>query len=159
MHSYDAAVLIASAREPVWRVLATVTDWPTWLPTVTSVEALDGQPLALGARYRIVQPKLRPATWTVTNLELPRRFAWESRSPGVLVVADHTIEDASAGKSKVVLRISFSGLLSAPVGWFARSITESYLAQEAVALKRKAEAVNAWEADPSLRPTLRTTAR
>jgi uncharacterized membrane protein len=139
MPSYDASVSIASAREPVWRVLATVTDWPTWLPTVSSVEALDGQQLALGARYRIIQPKLPPATWTVTNLEPPRRFAWESRSPGILVVADHIIEDASPGKSKVVLRISFSGWLSAPAGWFARSITESYLAQEAVALKLKVE--------------------
>lgn len=144
MPSYNASVSIASAREAVWRVLATVTDWPTWLPTVSSVEALDGRPLALGARYKIIQPKLRPAIWTVTNLEPPRRFAWQSRSQGVLVVADHMIEDLSPGKSNVLLRISFSGLLTAPVGWFARSVMESYLAQEAAALKLKAEEVTAF---------------
>ncbi len=79
MPSYDASVSIAATKESVWRVLASVATWPEWLPTMTSVEPLDSQPLSLGAKYKIIQPKLRPATWVVTILDPPRRFAWESR--------------------------------------------------------------------------------
>jgi uncharacterized membrane protein len=139
MRSYESSVSIAATRESVWRVLAAVATWPEWLPTVISVEPLDGQPLSPGTRYKVIQPKLRPATWVVTNVEPPRRFAWESRSPGVLVVADHIIEEPSPGESHVVLRVSFSGLLGALIGRLARSITQRYLAQEAAALKLKVE--------------------
>jgi hypothetical protein len=90
-------------------------------------------------KYKIIQPKLRPATWVVIDIEPPRRFAWESRSPGLLVVADHIIEEPLPGRSNVALRVSFSGFFGAPVGWLVRSITERYLAQEAAALKLKVE--------------------
>ena len=146
MPSYDASVSVAATRESVWHLLSAVAKWPEWLPTVISVEPLDGQSLTLGARYKIIQPRLRPATWVVTKLEPPHRFAWESRSPGVLVVADHIIEEPSPGKSNVVLRVSFSGLLGAPIGWLVRSITERYLAQEAAALRLTVERANASEA-------------
>ena len=142
MPSYEASVSIAASRDSVWRVLAAVAAWSTWLPTVTSVEPLDSQALGSGARYKIIQPKLRPATWTVTDLAPPNRFAWESRSPGVLVVADHVIEEPSPGNSHVVLRVSFSGLLAPLVGRLTRSVTERYLAQEAAALKVQVEGRN-----------------
>ena len=86
------------------------------------------------------QPKLRPATWVVTELKLLRRFVWQARSPGLLMVAEHIIEEASAGTSRVTLRFSFSGLFGALIGSFFGFITESYLAQEVASLKSKVEA-------------------
>ena len=139
---YTASVSIAAPRESVWPVLAAVSSWPGWVPTVISIESLDSPSLSIGARYKVVQPKLRPTTWIVTSVEPPRRFAWESRSPGMLVVADHIIEEASPGKCNVVLRVSFSGFIGALVGRLLRSITERYLAQEAAALKLKVEEAN-----------------
>lgn len=68
MPTYEASISIAAPRESVWRVLSAVAAWPEWLPTVTSVQALDGDPLKLGSRYTVRQPKLRPATWVVTEL-------------------------------------------------------------------------------------------
>jgi uncharacterized membrane protein len=142
MLSYTASVSIAAPHESVWPVLAAVSSWPGWVPTVISIESLDSSSLSIGARYKIVQPKLRPATWIVTSVEPPRRFTWESRLPGILVVADHIIEEAFPGKCNVVLRVSYSGLLGAFVGRVLRSITERYLAQEAAALKLKVEETN-----------------
>ena len=136
MPSFEASTTIAAPRESVWRVLAAVA---AWLPTVTSVEPLDGQSLAISSRYNIIQPKLPPATWTVTALEPPRYFTWQSQSPGVLVVAEHIVDDRTPGSSHVILRVSFSGFLSPIVGRLVRSITERYLAQEAAALKLKVE--------------------
>jgi len=135
MPSYDASLAIAAPRESVWRVLAAVVGWPTWLPTVSAVEALDGGPLQIGFRYTVRQPKLRPATWVVTELEPPRCFVWQARSPGLLMIAAHTIEESSLGKSLVTLRFSFTGLLGAPIGWLFRSTTERYLAQELASLR------------------------
>jgi hypothetical protein len=139
MPSYSRSVSITASRESVWGVLADVAAWADWLPTVNSVEPLDSRSLSPGARFRILQPKLRPTTWVVTQLEPPKRFAWESRSPGLVATADHIVEEHSPGHSSVVLRMSFSGLLSGPVGLLFRSITESYLSQEAAALKSRVE--------------------
>jgi len=117
-----------------------VVAWPEWLPTVTSVQPLDASPLQVGFRYIVRQPKLRPTTWIVTELELLRRFVWQARSPGLLMVAEHIIEETSAGTSRVTLRFSFSGLFGALIGRFFGSITEGYLAQEVASLKSKVEA-------------------
>jgi uncharacterized membrane protein len=146
MPAFEASVTIAAPRESVWRVLAAVAAWPQWLPTVTSVEPLDGQSLAISSRYKIIQPKLRPATWTVTALEPLRHFTWQSQSPGVLVVAEHIVNERTPDSSQVVLRISLSGFLSPIVGRVVRSITERYLAQEAAALKLKVEHAGTSEA-------------
>jgi uncharacterized membrane protein len=139
MPSYESTIAIAAPRESVWRVLAEVVAWPKWLPTVSSVEPLDGSVLKVGSRYTVRQPKLRPATWVVTQLEPPRCFVWQARSPGLLMIAKHTVEELSPGKSQVNLRFSFSGLLGAPMGMLFRSVAESYLAQEVASLKINVE--------------------
>ncbi len=139
MPTYEASISISAPRESVWRVLAAVVAWPDWLPTVSSVQALDGKTLKIGSRYTIRQPTLRPATWVVTELEPPRCFVWQARSPGLLMTAVHTIEDASSGGSRVALRFSFAGVLGRPIGWLFRSTTERYLAQEAASLKLMVE--------------------
>jgi hypothetical protein len=95
--------------------------------------------LQIGSRYIVSQPKLRPATWVVTELEPPHRFTWQARSPGLLMVADHAIEETALGMSRVTLRFSFSGVLGIPIGWLFGSITGRYLVQEAASLKRKVE--------------------
>ena len=145
MPSYEASISITAPGESVWRVLAAVDAWPEWLPTVKSVQPLDKSPLKLGFRYTVVQPKLRPATWIVTELDPPRRFVWQARSPGLLMVAEHTIQESLPGNSHVTLRFSFRGLLGAPMGWLFRSVTERYLSQEAASLKHKVEGSNEHE--------------
>jgi len=138
MPAYDASISIAAPCQSVWRVLAAVVAWPTWLPTVSSVQPLDGEPLRIGARYTVRQPKVRPATWVVTELNPPRAFAWQARSPGLLMTAVHTIEEAPGG-SRVTLRFAFAGPLGGPIGWLFRSTTERYLAQEVASLKLMVE--------------------
>jgi hypothetical protein len=139
MPSYEAAISIAASGESVWRVLTAVVAWPEWLPTVDSVQPLDASQLSPGFRYVVRQPKLRPATWVVTELERPRRFVWQARSPGLLMVAEHTIEESLPGKCNVTLRFSFTGLLGPLLGRLFRSVTQQFLAQEAASLKLKVE--------------------
>ncbi len=139
MPTYRTSISIASPAAPIWHALSNVVAWPEWLPTVASVQALDDSALNVGNRYIVVQPKLRPATWTVTELEPARRFVWQARAPGLSMRADHVIAEQSATQSQVALEFSFSGLLGVPIGMLFRSITQSYLAQEAAALRLRAE--------------------
>jgi Polyketide cyclase / dehydrase and lipid transport len=139
MPSYRTSISINSRAERIWHTLSNVVAWPQWLPTVGSVRALDQPSLKMGNRYAVLQPKLRPVIWTVTQLKPPCHFQWQARSPGMLMVADHVIEKQSSTQSLVTLEFSFAGFLGVPIGLIFRSITERYLAQEAAALKANAE--------------------
>ena len=146
MTALQTSTVIAAAGQSIWDELSAVDRWPLWLPSFASAEPLDGPALRLGARYRVVQPGLRPAIWSVTVVEPPRRFAWQISSPGLRVLADHLIDEISPGQATVTLRVSFSGWLGAIMGRLSRSTTERYLAQEASALKHRVEALPAREA-------------
>lgn len=135
-----ATTRIDAPPERVWESMADVLHWPDWLPTMTAVEPLDSQRLVLGARYRIVQPRLSPAVWTVVRLEALRSFAWESRSPGVRALAEHSLSPMPDGSSSVTLRVQFLGPLCVLARVLAGSLTKEYLAREAALLKRRVEA-------------------
>ena len=113
--------------------------WAAWLPTVERVEALDEWPLAVGQRYRVLQPKLRLAVWEGTPLEPGKRFTWRASSTGMVMIADHLIEPTGPDTSRMQSRYDFSGWLGALMGVIFGRLTRSYLGQEARALKRRAE--------------------
>lgn len=131
---------IAAPPPRVWEVLADVLGWPDWLPTVTAVEALDQSSLALGARFRITQPRLRPAIWSVVRLEPFRAFSWETRAPGVRTLGDHSVTLVSGGMTEVRLGIRFSGALSLLAAAIFGRLTMAYLAREAVSLETRVRA-------------------
>ncbi len=134
-----AGTIVTAPPERAWRLLADVTRWPEWLPTMTSVEPLDSRALRIGARYRIAQPRLRPAVWTVIQLIPMRSFAWETRSPGVRVVADHRLQVLPDGSTSVTLQIRFGGALAPLARALGGSVAREYLAREAAELERRAE--------------------
>jgi len=140
VQTYETKTWIAAPRAAIWRVMSDVVKWPEWLPTVTAVEPLGESSVKLDARFRVVQPRLRPATWVVTSVRADQSFTWESRSPGLLITAEHSIDDSDGARATVSLRVSFAGLLAPLLGRLFRSTTESYLAQEAAVLRRKIEA-------------------
>jgi hypothetical protein len=139
MVRYEASATIEAPVESVWRRLADVVRWSQWTPTVAQVDALDRPELALGHRYRVRQPKLRPTVWTVTLLEAPLRFTWETRFPGVRMVADHILERRPSGETALTLRFSFDGWLGPLVGRLYRKLVRSYLATEAACLRTVVE--------------------
>lgn len=140
MVEFEVTAGIAATGQRVWTLLADVESWPHWLPTVTLVEALDGGPLAIGRRYRVEQPKLRPTVWTVTELQPGTHFQWQARSPGMTMVADHAVTSLDGQAVQVRLRFRFEGVLGALLGRMFARTTRHYLQAEAQALKRQAEA-------------------
>ena len=63
MPTYRVTENIAAPAARAWAPLRNVLAWPEWLPTVTSVTPLGVSNLEIGARFRVLQPKLRPAIW------------------------------------------------------------------------------------------------
>jgi len=138
--AFTATVPVAAPPERTWALLADVVRWPDWLSTMRVVEPLDAEALALGARYRITQPRLKPAIWTVVRLDPRRSFAWETRSPGVRALADHALTPLPDGSTSVTLEIRLSGPLAPLARLLAGSLTREYLAREAALLKQGVEA-------------------
>jgi uncharacterized membrane protein len=140
MEIYEASTSICSSSEHVWSVMSDVERWPQWLPTVSSVRRLGSEGMERGARFRVAQPGFPQAEWAVTSVWPNRFFTWQSRSPGLRIVADHILTEEPDGSTYVLLRLSFDGILGKLASRLTRSKTQQYLAQEAAALKREAEA-------------------
>ena len=138
MPGLEHTVVIAAPPERVWGVLVDVESWPERIPTVDSVERLDDGPLALGSRTRLVQPKLPPGVWTVTELTDGSSYTWESKSSGVTVVASHDVQPHADG-CRLTLAVTVSGAL-AGIGWLmSKSLTRRYVETEAASIKAAAE--------------------
>jgi len=137
--AFRATRRIAAPPQRVWAPLADVVRWPDWLPTMSSIEPLGPAALAVGARYRITQPRLRPAIWTVVHLDPQRSFAWESRSPGVRALADHSLTPLPDGSTSVTLEVRFAGPLAPLARVLAGSLTRKYLSLEATLLEQRVQ--------------------
>lgn len=146
MHIYRAQQDITATASEVWNALANVTVWPEWLPTVLEVQPLAGQVLSVGAKFKIIQPKLRPTVWEVTELHPGENFAWQASSPGLMLWANHTVVELLDRRSEVLLEFRFSGILAPLIALLAGSVTKRYLAIEVASIKRRAEVIAGREA-------------
>jgi len=137
---YEASASIRAAVETIWPVLSDVVHWNRWTPTILQVEALDGEGIAPGRRFRVQQPRLRPTIWRVTSVEPPTRFTWEARSIGTRMTADHVLARTAPGETDLTLAFVFAGPLGGLVGRLTGRLVQSYLDTEAASLRRCAEA-------------------
>jgi len=133
-------VIINANPAAIWQVLADVERWPTWTSTVLSVQPLktNRHGLQVGSRYRLTQPKLRPAVYEVIECTPCQAFTWVQKSPGAAMIADHRLSPFSSG-TEVELSFSTEGLLGALLGsMYAKTIAD-YVRTEARSLKQHCE--------------------
>ena len=139
MSNFQLVVEILAPPERVWAVLLDVERWPEWTATVTSAKLLDESPMAVGSRAKLVQPKLAPAVWRVTELDEKKGlFVWATSWPGITVTASHVLERFPNG-SKMTHELRYSGLLGPPMALLLKKLNREYLATEAQGLKRRCE--------------------
>lgn len=142
MKDYSVSVFIDASPDRVWAVMSDIERWHEWTPSVRSIRRTNTGPFRIGAKARVMQPKLPAADWIVTAVHEGRGFDWESRAPGVRVLARHVIEP-SGGGSRVTLSVQYSGLVGNLIGRLTASVNRRYIALEADGLKRRAEAHSA----------------
>jgi uncharacterized membrane protein len=139
MPNFRITVDIEGPPDHVWAVLLDVDRWPEWTSTVTSVQRLDPGPLTLGSKVKILQPKLSPAVWKVTELdEAERIFIWEAHDLGVTVKGLHQVEETAHG-SRATFSLKYSGLLGHMMARQLRDLNWEYITAEAQGLKKRCE--------------------
>lgn len=134
----ERSIDIAAPPDLVWKVFSDVERWHEWTPSITSVTRLEQGAFGVGSRALVLQPKLRPATFEVTEFNAGRNFTWQTASGGVAAVAGHLVEPA-AGGTKVTISLDFSGWPLLLLGWWVRRITNQYFVMETESLKRLCE--------------------
>ncbi len=139
MKEYRTSIDIDAPPERVWSIMRDVERWHEWTSTITSIRRLDDGPMKAGSRARVVQPKLMPATWQVTEWQENRGFAWASHNPGVHVLGTHWIEKRGQG-SRVTLSVQYSGWLGPLFALMLDGITARYIAIEAAGLQQRSTA-------------------
>jgi uncharacterized membrane protein len=144
----EATITINAPASRVWAVFTDVPRWPSWTPSVTSVEPLDGAAIDVGHRFKIKQPKLLALVWEVTDVDAPRSWTWIARSPGATTSATHEVSPRGASGCVVTQTIEHGGGLGIVVGFLTRRITRRYLSQEGNGLKTATEKVDAVGAQP-----------
>lgn len=129
---------IQASPETVWQVTLDLENWPEWTPTVQSVRRLDDGPLLVGSQARLTQPGLPEATWTVTDVEVNRRFTWQAKVRGLQVIATHEII-AAGDTTESILRLEMPGILATILSALIRPSATGSLEQENAGLKAQCE--------------------
>lgn len=129
-----------ASPETVWQVLADVEHWRDWTPTVVEIKPLTDNGLKVGARYRVTQPKLRPAVYQVTECIPNEAFTWTQKFPGGTMIADHRITSNGHG-TEVELSFRSQGILGNLAGKLFSKMIADYVATEARSLKARCEAI------------------
>jgi uncharacterized membrane protein len=136
----EHSIEISAPAAAVWAILMDVEKWPEWTDSVTSAQReRPGEPLDVGSRVTIRQPRIGRLIWTVTQLSAEQSFTWRASSPGVITTAGHQITGPSRGPVTVRLTLTQTGPLSPIVEAVSGKRTRSYLATEAGGLRAKAE--------------------
>ncbi|MFD0852858.1 SRPBCC family protein [Actinomadura adrarensis] len=136
---FETSVEIDAPMDKVWSILVDLERWPEMTPSVTSVERLEEAPLRVGSKAHLVQPRLQPSTWTVTELTEGESFVWESQGPGMVTIGGHYLSASTSGKVTARLTIDQKGMAAPLIGLLYGRLVRRYVTQEAEGLKRLAE--------------------
>jgi uncharacterized membrane protein len=137
----EAVIAIDAPAHRVFQILCDVERWPQWTATMQSIRRLDSGIFKVGSQARVVQPKIKPAIWTVIEMDLDRNFTWVTKAAGLRMEAGHRIESQPSG-CRVTLTYRSSGLFSPIVGLLYGKLIAGYLNTEAQSLKKRSEAPN-----------------
>lgn len=126
--------------ETVWGLTLDVESLPALTPTVTAVERLDGGPLVPHSTVRLKQPGQPARTWTVTTIDPGRRFVWQTRALGTVMVATHELSPSDDGSGTINrLVITIEGTWANVVAKMIGRQVRTALAQENAGFKQAAE--------------------
>lgn len=123
----------------VWEITTDIDRLPEVTPTIERVGRLTPGELAVGDRFKLWQPDLLAAVWTVTEVDPKRHvFSWKRRLGLSTLTATHRLKREKKGCSSV-LNLEVTGLGSSLVERAMRSRAEQSLEAENRAIKEAAE--------------------
>jgi uncharacterized protein YndB with AHSA1/START domain len=132
-------VVIKASPTAIWEVLTDVERWPMWTPTELSVEPVTRDGFKVGAKYRVTQPKIKPAIYEVTERIPHEAFTWVQKAPGATMIAEHRLTAFDGSGTEVELAFATKGLLGALAGSLNAKLIAEYVKTEAKSLKQHCE--------------------
>ena len=134
------SISIRASPKRVWELTTTnIMSLPEVTPTIERVERLDLGALEPGDRFKLWQPDLVAAVWTVTVVDSKKReFAWKRRIGLTTITAAHHILGAKNGCVNT-LSIELSGPGSRVVERAMRKRASAALIAENEGFKAAAE--------------------
>jgi hypothetical protein len=138
MCEYSISVNIDAPVARVWAATIDIERWPDWTPTVIRARRHESGPILVGNLVTIHQPKLPPALWKVSALELERHVELKSGFPGMFVIAHHQLVP-HGDKTRLTLNLHFEGWLGKWMGKRLANLNNRYLALEAMGIKKYCE--------------------
>jgi hypothetical protein len=140
-YSIEVQQVIHAPPPEVYAILIHLEDWKNWTPTINRISLMDNAPFAVGSTAKILQPKLPPAEWTITDIQPDKSFTWTKKSFGLEIIAVHLVRESPEG-SVFKNSIEYRGFMAALAYFLTRSLTRNYLTREAEGLKRACEKNN-----------------
>ena len=133
------SIKIDTTVERLWATTIDVERWPDLTPTITRIERLDREPLAVGSKARIKQPGLPDRVWTVTRVDDSTHFEWRTQFGLLRMSGQHHIERAAPSGVINRLTIELTGPGSGLAGRLVRPRLLATLRSENEAFKRACE--------------------
>jgi hypothetical protein len=134
----EKASQINSRPEHIFTVLKELSQWNQWTKSIIAISFLKNDRFKTGAKIKVLQPKLLPAIWTITEISENKSMVWKKKSTGLKMTANHFIQDFGEG-SIVKLQIIYQGFLAMFFYRLTSSLTDTYLTMEIAGLKKKCE--------------------
>jgi hypothetical protein len=123
----------------IFKVLMNFGQWNQWTASITKMSILNNDRPGMGARIKVLQPKLPPAIWTITETLQDKSLTWEKRSFGLVMLSEHLIT-TSNNMTSVIIRMTYQGPLASLFYMLTHSLTDRYMTMEIYGLKRECEA-------------------
>lgn len=121
----------------VWRVMIDLPRWPVWTDSMQEITALQPGAPAVGHRFKVRQPRIPDAVYTIKTVDPGRSFSWEAGRRGVTTKALHEVE-ANGDGCRVTLSLSWAGPLAGAVWLLFGPLTRTYLRRELEGLQSQA---------------------
>jgi hypothetical protein len=132
-------IKINAPIKKVWDITTDIDRLPEVTPTIERVGRLTPGDLAVGDEFKLWQPDLMAAVWTVTEVDPKRHvFAWKRKLGLSTLTATHRIKREKKGCSSV-LSLEVTGLGSSLVERAMKSKAERSLESENQGIKAAAE--------------------
>jgi hypothetical protein len=122
----------------IFKVLMNFGQWNQWTASITEMSILDNDRPGVGARIKVLQPKLPPAIWTITEILPDKSLTWEKRSFGLVMLSEHLVVTGNNGTS-VTIRMTYQGVLAGLFYMLTHSLTGRYMTMEIDGLKRECQ--------------------
>ena len=133
--------VVDSDVSTVFNVLADIENWNTWTRSVTKISYLENNTFKVGDQALVIQPRLSPAVWTITEIIPNKSFIWQTHSYGVNMTAKHILKETDQGtfiEHQVIYEGQFAWLFYKLTG----KLTNQYLTMEIMGLKAKCEEIH-----------------